>query len=74
MNTITVRLNSEEQQAFNEYAKLYGIPLSTLFKKTLEEKIEDELDLKAIKNYEADIKNNTITTYGHEEVRKLLGL
>ena len=74
MNTITVRLNNEEQQASSEYAKLYGIPLSTLFKKTLEEKIEDELDLKAIKNYEADIKNNTITTYDHEEVRKLLGL
>lgn len=39
MSTVTVRLNKEEQEIFNPYANLYGMPLSTLFKKTLEERI-----------------------------------
>ncbi len=34
MSTITVRFNKEEEKLFNEYAKLYGIPLSTLLKNT----------------------------------------
>lgn len=73
MNTITVRLNKEEQQAFSEYAKLQGVPLSTLLKKTLEEKMEDELDMELIRQYEEDVKNQRTETYDHEEVKKLLG-
>lgn len=74
MPTITVRLNKEEQKTFNEYAKLHGIPLSTLFKQTLEEKIEIEMDLQRIKKYEADLENGTNKTYDHETVMKMLGL
>ncbi|MDN6502799.1 MAG: DUF6290 family protein [Tetragenococcus koreensis] len=74
MPTITVRLNEEEQKAFNEYAKLHGIPLSTLFKQTLEEKMADEMDLKRIKEYEADLKDGKSETYNHDEVMKMLGL
>lgn len=74
MSTITIRLNSEEENIFNEYAKLYGIPLSTLFKQALEEKIEDEIDMKMIKDYEEDIKNGNIEVYTHSEVMKILGL
>ncbi len=74
MSTITIRLNDEEQKAFNEYAKLYDIPLSTLFKKTLEEKIEDEIDMKAIQEYEEKVNNGSVETYGHDEVKKILGL
>ncbi len=74
MSTVTVRLNSEEQEAFNEYAKLSGIPLSTLFKKALEEKMEEEFDMKIIMAYEEDLKNNRTKTYDHEEVKELLGL
>lgn len=74
MSTITIRLNSEEENIFNEYAKLYGMPLSTLFKQALEEKIEDEIDMKMIKDYEEDIKNGNIEVYTHSEVMKILGL
>lgn len=74
MSTITIRLNSEEEKAFNEYAKLYGIPLSTLFKQTLEERIEDEIDMKIIKRYEEDVKNANLEVYTHAEVMKMLGL
>ena len=74
MSTITIRLNDEEQKAFNEYAKLYDIPLSTLFKQTLEEKIEDEIDMKVIQEYEAKVKNESVETYGNDEVKRMLGL
>lgn len=74
MSTITIRLNDEEQKAFNEYAKLYDIPLSTLFKKTLEEKIEDEIDMKSIQEYEEKVKNGSVKVYGHDEVKRMLSL
>ncbi|MGB6179552.1 type II toxin-antitoxin system RelB family antitoxin [Carnobacterium sp.] len=74
MSTITIRLNNDEQKAFNEYAKLYNVPLSTLFKKSLEEKIEDEMDMKFIKEYEADIQNGAVELYEHNKVREMLGL
>jgi len=74
MGTITVRLNKKEKQAFSEYAKLHGIPLSTLFKQTLEERIEDEIDMKLIKEYEEDVKNGNTEEYSHDEVMKMLGL
>lgn len=74
MSTVTVRLNPQEQKAFTEYAKLLGMPLSTLLKKTLEEKMEDEFDMKSILNYEDDLKNNSVETFDHNKVKEMLGL
>lgn len=74
MSTVTVRLNPQEQKAFTEYAKLLGMPLSTLLKKTLEEKMEDEFDMKSILNYEDDLKNNSVETLDHNAVKEMLGL
>jgi len=74
MGTITVRLNKKEEKTFNEYAKLLGVPLSTLLKQTLEEKIEDEIDIKVIEEYEKDVKNGKTEVYSHDEVMKILGL
>ncbi len=74
MSTVTVRLNEEEQKVFNEYAKLYDMPLSTLFKKTLEERIEDEIDMKQIEEYRAKVKAGIVEIYEYDEVRKILGL
>ena len=74
MSTITIRLNDNEEKIFNEYARLYGKPLSTLFKKILEEKIEDEFDMKIINEYEDNVKNNSTELFDHSEVKKMLGL
>lgn len=71
MKTITVRLNEEESRAFNAYAELNDIALSTLLKKTLEEKMEDEFDMSAIAEYE---DNRAEETYTHDEMKNLLGL
>lgn len=74
MSTITVRLNETEQKIFEEYAKLYDVPLSTLMKQALEERIEDEFDLDVIKAYEEDIQNDDVVVYGHDEMKKMLDL
>jgi len=71
MDTITIRLNEEESKIFKEYAELNDIPLSTLFKKTLVEKMEDEFDMNVIAEYE---NNETHETYTHEELKETLGL
>lgn len=73
MNTVTVRLNEEETKAYEEFAKLNDMPLSTLLKKTLEEKMEDELDMQAIKEYENKDKD-FLETYTHEDLKEILGL
>ena len=70
-NTITVRLNEDEAKAYEDFAKLHNMPLSTLYKKTLEEKIETELDMEGIKEYE---NKDSLETYTHEDLKKLLGL
>ena len=71
MDTITIRLNKEEAQTFQEYAALNDIPLSTLFKKTLEEKMEDEFDMSIIEAYE---RENAPEISTHEELKETLDL
>ncbi|HEY4601051.1 MAG TPA: DUF6290 family protein [Cerasibacillus sp.] len=71
MKTITVRLNEDEAKAYENFAKLNNMPLSNLLKRTLEEKMETELDLQAIKEYE---NKDSHETYAHEDLKKLLGL
>ena len=72
MSTITIRLNKEEEKLFTEYAKMHNMPLSTLLKKALEEKMEDELDLKAIVAYEKKVAENEAEYFTHEEACNLL--
>ncbi len=72
MATITVRLNKEEEKLYREYAEYKNIPLSTLMKEALEEKIEDEVDLKAILDYEERLKNNQVSYISFDEVKKRL--
>lgn len=72
MSTITVRLNNDEARLYREYAEFKNIPLSTLMKEALEEKIEDEIDLKAILAYEERLKNNEVEYVPFEEIKKRL--
>lgn len=72
MSTITVRLNGDEEKIYKEYAEFRNIPLSTLMKEALEEKIEDEIDLKAILDYEERLKNGEVEYISFDEVKKRL--
>ncbi len=72
MSTITVRLNREEAKMYKEYAKYRNVPLSTLMKEALEEKIEEETDLKAILAYEEKLSNNDVEYVSFDDVKKRL--
>lgn len=73
-STLSVRMKDEERKLFEEYAKLNGVGLSTLFKQALEERIEDELDIKAIEEYEEDVKEGTTETVSWEQAEKILDM
>lgn len=72
MSTVSVRLNQEEETLFKTYAKMTGQNLSSLFKKSLEQSIEDEYDLKSyqqsFKEYQKDPE-----TISHADFKKELG-
>lgn len=74
MRTVFVKLNKKEEKTFIGFAKLHDMSLSSLFKKVLVEKTEDEIDLKTIKEYEEDVENNNVELSSFEELAKKLGL
>lgn len=74
MRTISVSLNQEEEALFKEYAKSHDIPLSMLFKRALEQQIEDELDLKMIREIETSPEFHTQKYVSHDKVKSILGL
>ena len=73
-STITVRLNKEEEKIYTRYAEFNNIPLSTLMKEALMEKIENEIDLKSVLEYELKVAENEVEFYTLDEAKKLLGL
>ena len=67
MSTISLRLNKEEERLFKNYADFTGEGLTTLLKKALTEKIEEEYDLQAVKEYESAKVNGEVKLVNHEE-------
>ncbi|MCY3036181.1 DUF6290 family protein [Aerococcus urinae] len=74
MSKVSILLNKDEEELFNQYAKFRNKPLSTLLKQSLEEKIEEDFDLEVVKNYEANKEANDVSYYSHNEVKGMLGL
>lgn len=71
--TISLRLSEQDAKLIKDYAKLNNISISDLFRQTVIERIEDEIDLEAYnKAYEEYLKDPK--TYTLEEVKKELGL
>ena len=67
MSTISLRLNKEEERLFKNYADFTGEGLTTLLKKALTEKIEEEYDLQAVKEYETAKAHGEVILVDHEE-------
>ncbi len=67
MSTISLRLNKEEERLFKNYADFTGEGLTTLLKKALTEKIEEEYDLQAVKEYESAKAKGEVMLVDHEE-------
>lgn len=72
MSTVTIRLNAEDEKLFKGYAKFANTNLSTLFRETLREYIEDQYDLQLIAEYEQSKKDGTLELMDWEEAKKEL--
>ncbi|HMM70398.1 MULTISPECIES: type II toxin-antitoxin system RelB family antitoxin [Gudongella] len=70
--TVTVRLNDEEAKIYFKYSEFNNLPLSTLMKEALMEKIENEIDLKAVLDYEKRLANNEVEFYSLEVAEKMI--
>jgi len=74
MPNISLRVSEEEKAYMDSYAKTHGISLSEAIKRAFFEKLEDEYDLKLIKEYEEDLKKGNMKFYTFEETMKKLGI
>ena len=67
-----MRVSEKEQALIKEFAELYGMNVSEYIRKVVMEKIEDEFDLKAYEEAEAEYKQDS-RTYTLDEVIKGYG-
>lgn len=73
-NTVTIRLNKEERQMLEEAAKVYDCSLSSMIKRLVFEKIEDEIDLSSILEYEEEKRQKTLKLRPAKELWSELGI
>lgn len=69
---ISVRLKAEEEALIRSFAKMHGISVSELIRKSVMARIEEEYDLKILRKALEEHEKDPVT-YSHEEVRKMLG-
>ena len=74
MSNITLRLTDEEREILNSVAHLYGGKLSTAIKTILFEKIEEDYNLKIVKDFEKREKENKVELVSLSDFRKKLGV
>ena len=65
---LSLRLEKEDERLIREYARFYGMTVSEFLRKTAIERIEDEYDLNALKDYERRKNNGELELYDHDEV------
>ena len=71
---ISVRVSDAEQELLNKAASIYGCGVSSLMKRLVFEKLEDEYDLHMIEDYENKKKDGTLKTRPASELWAELGL
>ena len=74
MSNITLRLTDEEREILNSVAHLYCGKLSTAIKTILFEKIEEDYNLKLIKDFEKREKEDKVELISLSDFRKELGV
>ena len=65
---LSLRLEKEDERLIREYARFYGMTVSEFLRKTAIERIEDEYDLNALKDYERRKNDGELELYDHDEV------
>ena len=71
MAVTSVRMTDDEQAALKAFADFHGVPLSTLLKETLLERMEDEYDVKLA---EEALAEDDGTRYTLADMRARYGL
>ena len=74
MPHVSIRVSEQEKKEMENYAKFMGRTLSDALKTVFFERLEDELDLKLIREFEEEEAKGDMKYYTHEEVKKILGL
>jgi hypothetical protein len=74
MPHVSLRVSVEEKSWMENYAKVQGVSLSDAIKTAFFEKLEDEYDLKIIREYEAEKAKRNMRYYTHAEMKERLGL
>lgn len=70
---VSIRLNEEDEKIIKTYAELNNLSLSDCFRNAVLEKIEEEYDLKSLKEAIEEYRKNP-KTYTIEEAKRELGL
>lgn len=71
MATITVRVSDEEKDIIQKYANFTNLNISDIVRESILEKIDDNMDLQAIKDYESTKRSDE--NYSFDEIVKELG-
>lgn len=74
MPHVSLRVTDEEKNWMENYAQVLGVNLSDAIKNTFFEKLEDDYDLKIVREHEERKAKGLVKYYSHEEVKKELGL
>jgi hypothetical protein len=74
MPHVSLRVSEQEKNWMEGYAKLQGLSLSDAIKEAFFEKLEDEYDLKTIREHEVEKAKGNIKYYSLLEVKNELGL
>lgn len=69
--SISLRVSMEDEQLIKQYAEIHNMTISEFIRKTVLEKIEDELDLITYRKVMQEHKANP-QTFSLEEVKKIL--
>lgn len=69
--SMSIRFTKDEEKIIKRYADVYGISVSEVIRRSVMEKIEDELDLKIAEKAWSEYKANPIS-YTLEEIAEMI--
>ena len=74
MPHISLRVTEEEKNMMDGYAKVHNFSLSEAIKEAFFQMLEDEYDLRTIREHEVEKAKGNVRYYSHEEIVRELGL
>jgi hypothetical protein len=74
MPHVTMRVTEDEKKWMENYAQVLGVNLSDAIKNTFFEKLEDEYDLKIVREHEKRKAEGLVKYYSLTEAKKELGI